>query len=84
LVWTRRLHDWPRRVDVQIVQVKGGEIADGGANVELSFYPVARFLLVDCKPNAGHRFARKFLAWSVRANRHRGSHVKNAALFAAR
>jgi hypothetical protein len=83
LVWTRRLHDWPRRVDVQIVQVKGGEIADGGANVEPSFSP-ARFLLVDCKPNTGHRFARKFLAWSVRANRHRGSDVKNAAPFAAR
>jgi hypothetical protein len=39
LVWTRRLHDWACRVDVQIVQVKGGEIADGGANVELSSTP---------------------------------------------
>jgi hypothetical protein len=32
-VWMRRLHCRPRRVDVQVVQVTGCQIAEGGANV---------------------------------------------------
>jgi hypothetical protein len=57
---------------------------DGGTSVGGPLTPVARFLLVDSKPDAGHIFARKFLAWSMRENAHRCRHVNGADAFGRR
>jgi hypothetical protein len=57
---------------------------DGGTSVGGPLTPLARFLLVDSKPDAGHIFARKFLAWSMRENAHRCRHVNGADAFVRR
>jgi hypothetical protein len=64
------------------VQVRATD-RDGGTSVGGSLTPLARFLLVDSKPDAGHIFARKFLAWSMRENERCCRHVNGADAFGA-